>query len=136
MRRTPSRSSAEIQTCFIMYPWQPSLPHGRKCEKKPSGAGEQRAEKTRRSYFTYTYIVKNMKKRIHFSCEIDQKPKSILVTKLICVPGTRMFFSIHTAHCTETPPPPQYVLCSDLLGRECGIVFSFCRRVPSVWSLV
>ena len=63
MRRAPPQSSAEIQTCFIMYPWQAnnSLPRGRKCEKKHSVAGEQRAKerakKKRRSYFTYTYAV-------------------------------------------------------------------------------
>ena len=28
-----------------MYPWQPSLPRGQKCEKKPPAAGEQRAKK-------------------------------------------------------------------------------------------
>ena len=48
MRRAPPQSSAEIQTCFIMYPSQVSLPRGRKCEKKPSAAGEQRAKKKRR----------------------------------------------------------------------------------------
>ena len=45
MRRAPPRNSAEIQTCFIMYPLQPCLPCRRKCEKKPSAAGEQRAKK-------------------------------------------------------------------------------------------
>ena len=43
MRRALPRRSAEIQTCFIMYPWQASLPRGRKGEKKHSAAGEQRA---------------------------------------------------------------------------------------------
>ena len=54
-RRAPPRSSAEIQTRFIMYPWQASLPRGRKFEKRPSAAGEMRAKKQRRSYF-YIYI--------------------------------------------------------------------------------
>ena len=55
MRRAPPRSSAEIQTCFVMYPWEASLPRVRKCEKKHSAAGEQR-EKKNEDHILYTYI--------------------------------------------------------------------------------
>ena len=49
-----SRCWAETQTYFIMYPWQPSLPRSRKCEKKPSAAGEQRAKnKTKIIFYIY-----------------------------------------------------------------------------------
>ena len=41
-----------------MYPWQASLPRGRKCEKKPSAVGEQRAKKKRTSHCTYTYDIR------------------------------------------------------------------------------
>ena len=47
MRRALPRSSAEIQACITMSPWQASSPRGRKCEKKPSAAGEQRAKKNK-----------------------------------------------------------------------------------------
>ena len=47
MRRAPPRSSAKIQTCFIMYPWQASFPRGRKCEKKHSAAGSSEPKTTK-----------------------------------------------------------------------------------------
>ena len=56
-RRSPPRSSAEIQTCFIMYPWQASLPRGQRCEKKHSAAGEQRAKKKNEIiFYIYMYV--------------------------------------------------------------------------------
>ena len=56
MRRAPPRSSAEIQTCFIIYPWQASLPRGRKCEKKTLGRLRAASQKKRKKYFSHTYI--------------------------------------------------------------------------------
>ena len=56
-RRTPPRTSVEIQTCFIMYPWQASLPRGRKCEKEHSAAGEKRAKtKTKIIFYNDHYF--------------------------------------------------------------------------------
>ena len=40
----------------MMYPWHVSLPRGRKCEKKPSAAGEQRAKKKNIIFYIYIYI--------------------------------------------------------------------------------
>ena len=57
MRRAPPRSSAEIKTWFIMYPWQASLPRGRKREKKHSADEEQQANNKRRAHFAYALFI-------------------------------------------------------------------------------
>ena len=57
MRRAPPQSSAEIQTCFIMYPWQASLPRGRECEEKQSAAVDQRANKKNQDNILHIPVV-------------------------------------------------------------------------------
>ena len=58
MLRAPTRSSAGIQTCVVMYQRPSCLPCIRKREKETSGGGEQHAEK-KNTFYRYSLICHN-----------------------------------------------------------------------------
>ena len=79
MRRAPPQSSAEIQTCFIMHPWQASLPRGRKCARRSTRPPESSEPKKMKIIF-YIYIharvctCTSALRLLHLLCRITRHP--------------------------------------------------------------